>query len=556
MKPAASSQTAVVQSKKGFPESALPFIVARSRPMPPDMPTPHHVLVRVEAVGLNPTDFKMTTHFFVEDNAVECDFCGTVVDAEPEARHQVGTRVASAEFPYRSDNPNNGAFSEYVAKLRPGADARGWEWSGDSQNGSVLRENDLPGIPGNGSGENIRGQGYNTSRIQFHMERLTPSGLCGAINNAYLRTLTAAVNNVTKNGGLETWWKTFAMHLKYNDMVIFDVTSESDATSLLSMASRAAGATQSIFAMGNNDFKTLIDPQNKIIYKMPQHVGSDSSSTSLVQGPADALMETDYTPEGNSGDLLWFLDNGEDQSLTSSAPHGTRTPSAKDDDDGASASSLAGRIFPDGYHNGSTRSFRLQSATFISQEEVTNSVTDTSFGDALGDALDSTEEFVAILQELLSGSHSSVSSSSTESPSIMSDGETSIPSEFICSLGLELCYFRIVNLFNFHLSNIHQYSSQASCQRLAGFVVQEADLQKKILFQVIIHQFEMMERLLGLPVGLRVSGGGDEEEDLRGMLCESWATTTTTNETKMRDEQVQAVRLLRQRIANPRKELQ
>ncbi|KAF4878305.1 Trans-enoyl reductase ccsC [Colletotrichum siamense] len=114
MKPAANSQTAVVQSKKGFAESSLPLIIAHSRPMPPDLPTPHHVLVRIEAVGLNPTDFKMTTHFFMEDNAVGCDFCGTVVDAEPEATHQVGTRVAGAEFPYRPNNPNNGAFSEYI----------------------------------------------------------------------------------------------------------------------------------------------------------------------------------------------------------------------------------------------------------------------------------------------------------------------------------------------------------------------------------------------------------------------------------------------------------
>ncbi|KAF9872520.1 hypothetical protein CkaCkLH20_10017 [Colletotrichum karsti] len=114
MKPPATCQTAVVQSKKGSAESGLPLIVAQSRPMPPDLPTPHHVLVRVLAVGLNPTDFKMVTHFFMEDNSVGCDFCGIIVEAEPEAMHSVGTRVAGADFPYRPNNPNNGAFSEYV----------------------------------------------------------------------------------------------------------------------------------------------------------------------------------------------------------------------------------------------------------------------------------------------------------------------------------------------------------------------------------------------------------------------------------------------------------
>lgn len=112
--PPASSQTAVVQSKKRSTDSGLPLIVGHSRPIPPDLPTPHHVLVRVLAVGLNPTDFKMASNFFMEDGAVGCDFCGVVVEAGAEATHPSGTRVAGAEFPYRPDNHNNGAFSEYL----------------------------------------------------------------------------------------------------------------------------------------------------------------------------------------------------------------------------------------------------------------------------------------------------------------------------------------------------------------------------------------------------------------------------------------------------------
>ncbi|KAI1298199.1 GroES-like protein [Xylaria venustula] len=109
-----NSQTAIVQSKACPRDPGIPLTIDRSRPLPV-MSTPFHVLVRVLAVGLNPTDHKMITHFYMEGNATGCDFCGVVQEAGAQSLHSVGTRVAGAGFPYRPDNPCNGAFAEYAA---------------------------------------------------------------------------------------------------------------------------------------------------------------------------------------------------------------------------------------------------------------------------------------------------------------------------------------------------------------------------------------------------------------------------------------------------------
>jgi len=108
-------QTAVTQSASTQPESNLPLAVSHSVPVP-DMPSPHHVLIRVLAVGLNPTDYKMVTQFYTAGNATGCDFCGIVEVAGASAVLSVGTRVCGACFPYRPDNQNNGAFSQWVVE--------------------------------------------------------------------------------------------------------------------------------------------------------------------------------------------------------------------------------------------------------------------------------------------------------------------------------------------------------------------------------------------------------------------------------------------------------
>lgn len=112
--PAPKTQTAVIQSKATPSRaSGLPLAISHSKPVL-DLPSPYHALVRVLAVGLNPTDYKMVTHFYIEGNTVGCDFCGIIESAGPSTLFHPGVRVCGADFPYRPDNPHNGAFSQWV----------------------------------------------------------------------------------------------------------------------------------------------------------------------------------------------------------------------------------------------------------------------------------------------------------------------------------------------------------------------------------------------------------------------------------------------------------
>ncbi|KAH0404850.1 hypothetical protein KCU89_g712, partial [Aureobasidium melanogenum] len=56
----------------------------------------------------------MVTHFFMEGNTIGCDFSGVVEEAGESSMIPVGTRVCGADFPYRPNNPSNGAFSRWV----------------------------------------------------------------------------------------------------------------------------------------------------------------------------------------------------------------------------------------------------------------------------------------------------------------------------------------------------------------------------------------------------------------------------------------------------------
>ncbi|KAI1392111.1 putative alcohol dehydrogenase [Hypoxylon trugodes] len=116
------TQTALVQS------SSQQLVTSNSEPIP-SLPSPHHVLVRVKAVGLNHNDHKMVAHFPLPGNGGGCDFCGVVemidegVGSEPlNVDIRVGTRVCGTVFPYAPANEDFrrlGAFAEYVV-----ADAR------------------------------------------------------------------------------------------------------------------------------------------------------------------------------------------------------------------------------------------------------------------------------------------------------------------------------------------------------------------------------------------------------------------------------------------------
>jgi len=87
----------------------------------PTLSSPHHILVRVLAVALNPNDYKMLDHFSVPGNGAGCDFCG-VIQSMGDAvggSIELGTRVCGSVFPYSQptvDGPDGhtGAFAEWL----------------------------------------------------------------------------------------------------------------------------------------------------------------------------------------------------------------------------------------------------------------------------------------------------------------------------------------------------------------------------------------------------------------------------------------------------------
>ncbi|KAK2037425.1 GroES-like protein [Colletotrichum somersetense] len=112
-----TTQTAIVQIAKGS-STELPLVVIRSAPVP-TLPSEHHLLIRVLAVALNPNDHKMMTHFDMPGSIAGCDFCGVVEKADDPtspsaARFPRGTRVCGALFSYNPDDPDNGAFAQWV----------------------------------------------------------------------------------------------------------------------------------------------------------------------------------------------------------------------------------------------------------------------------------------------------------------------------------------------------------------------------------------------------------------------------------------------------------
>ncbi|KAE8548387.1 hypothetical protein EYB25_008765 [Talaromyces marneffei] len=107
------TQTAVIQTNE---KSSLPLIVSQSVPTF-QLPSEQYVLVRVLAVALNPTDFKMVQHFPIGDNLAGCDFCG-IIEAcgsnDTANQFPIGTRVCGAVFPYNPSQRQSGAFAEWV----------------------------------------------------------------------------------------------------------------------------------------------------------------------------------------------------------------------------------------------------------------------------------------------------------------------------------------------------------------------------------------------------------------------------------------------------------
>lgn len=164
-------QTAILQSGSDSASEALPLVISRSTPIP-TLPSEHHVLVRVLAVALNPTDHKNPTHFPTPGQGVGSDFCGIVVDAGADATDfATGTRVCGAVFPYgrldeksyqhdtasSSSSNASGAFAEWLV-----ADAR-----------LILR---MPEAWNDLQGAALGGIGWGTVAAAMHCDALALEG--------------------------------------------------------------------------------------------------------------------------------------------------------------------------------------------------------------------------------------------------------------------------------------------------------------------------------------------------------------------------------------------
>ncbi|KAM5360205.1 hypothetical protein ACJZ2D_013915 [Fusarium nematophilum] len=227
-------------------------------------------------------------------------------------------------------------------------------WFGTNEAGAEFGEASLPGtwgkhyiFPSPSTIDTLRAQGYNTFRVQFRMERLTPSSITGSFDTAYLKNLTDVVNHITQGGGFavldphnygryfgnvitdtagfQTWWKNVANQFKSNDRVVFDTNNEyhsMDQTLVLNLNQaaingiRATGATQYIFVEGNqwsgawswpdvnDNMKALTDPQDKIVYEMHQYLDSDSS------GSSPNCVSTTIGVERMKAATAWLKKNG------------------------------------------------------------------------------------------------------------------------------------------------------------------------------------------------------------------------------------------------------
>ncbi|KAF8896326.1 endoglucanase [Infundibulicybe gibba] len=210
-----------------------------------------------------------------------------------------------------------------------------FKYFGVNESGAEFGNTKIPGVlgtdytwPSPSSIDYFMGQGFNTFRIPFQLERLSPpaTGLTGAFDATYLNGLKTIVSYITGKGGFaaiephnfmrynnavitstadfQTWWKNLSNQFKSNGNVIFDIMNEPhdiDASVVyqLNQAAvngiRSSGATSQLILVegtsytgawtwttsGNsNAFAALKDPNNNVAIEMHQYLDSDGSGTS------------------------------------------------------------------------------------------------------------------------------------------------------------------------------------------------------------------------------------------------------------------------------------
>jgi len=248
-----------------------------------------------------------------------------------------------------------------------------FKYFGVNQSGAEFGENKIPGVlgtdytwPSPSSIDFFVNQGFNTFRIPFKQERISPpsAGLTGAFDQTYLNGLKTIVNYVTQKGAFaiiephnymryngaiitsqanfQTWWKNLANEFKSNTRVIFDVMNEPNGIDAavvrdLNQAAingiRASGATQQLILVegtswtgawtwttsGNSQaFTSIRDPNNNVAIQMHQYLDSDGSGTSptcvsSTIGAERVRAATDWLKQNNLKGFLGEIGAGSNQ---------------------------------------------------------------------------------------------------------------------------------------------------------------------------------------------------------------------------------------------------
>jgi len=220
----------------------------------------------------------------------------------------------------------------------PCPNRRKFKYFGVNQSGAEFGNQNIPGVlgrdytwPSPSSIDFFVDKGFNTFRIPFQLERLSPpaTGLTGPFDAAYLSGLQSIVDYITSKGAFaaiephnfmiyngkqitsvsdfSTWWKNVATLFKTNSHVIFDIINEPhdmpaaqvfDLNQGAVNAIRESGATSQLILVegtswtgawtwttssGNGGvFGNLTDPNNNVAIEMHQYLDTDGSGTSAT----------------------------------------------------------------------------------------------------------------------------------------------------------------------------------------------------------------------------------------------------------------------------------
>lgn len=234
-----------------------------------------------------------------------------------------------------------------------------FKYFGVNESGAEFGSTTWPGVlgtdyewPATTSIDYFVGKGFNTFRVCFLMERISPpaNGLTGAFDPTYLAGLTTIVNYITNKGAyavldphnymiydnaaisststFQTWWTNFATQFKSNPNVIFDCMNEPNGISAATTFSlmqaavngiRASGATTQLILVegtswtgawtwvssGNSAvFGAISDPYKNTAIEMHQYLDSDGSGTS------GTCVSTTIGAERLAAATSWLQANG------------------------------------------------------------------------------------------------------------------------------------------------------------------------------------------------------------------------------------------------------